>query len=179
MKILILILTALCFSAYCQDTIRSQKLDSLIWIKINTYRTSISEKPFTSFETTTMRKYSKKITERNSFVKIGFHSDSVGITCNGECLFQLVATGNSPSVKKMLDDVLSGNFEYLAQQAVQNWINSSSHEAILSYSTWTVSTVTSKAVVSKDKTSMRFDCSYHCRSADSKVTNKKGGATYK
>jgi hypothetical protein len=179
MKILIFILTALSFSAYSQDTILSQKLDSLIWIKINTYRTSISEKPCTSFETTTMRKYSKKITERNSFVKIGFHSDSVGITCNGECLFQLVATGNSPSVKKMLDDVLSGNFEYLAQQAVQNWINSSSHEAILSYPTWTVSTVTSKAVVSKDKTSMRFDCSYHCRSADSKVTNKKGGATYK
>ena len=73
MKILILILTVLSFSAYSQDTIRSQKLDSLIWIKINTYRTSIGEKPCTSFETSTMRKYSKKITERNSLVKIGFH----------------------------------------------------------------------------------------------------------
>ena len=179
MKILILILTVLSFSAYSQDTIRSQKLDSLIWIKINTYRTSIGEKPCTSFETSTMRKYSKKITERNSLVKIGFHSDSVGITCNGECLFQLVAKGNSPSVKKMLEDALSGNFEYLAQQAVQNWINSSSHEAILSYPTWTVSSITSKVVVSKDKTSIRFDCSYHCRSTDSKVTNKNGVANYK
>ena len=174
MKILILILTVLSFSAYSQDTIRSQKLDSLIWIKINAYRSSLGEKPFSSFETSTMRKYSKKITERNSLVKIGFHSDSVGIICNGECLFQLVAKGNSAGVKKMLDDALSGNFEYLAQQAVQNWINSSSHEAILSYPTWTVSTVTSIAVVSKDKTSMRFDCSYHCRFAESIPTKKKG-----
>ena len=172
MKALVLFFITLSFSALGQDTIRSQKLDSLIWIKINKYRISLGEKPCVSFESSTMRKYSKRITERNSLVKTGFHSDSVGITCNGECLFQLVTIGDSPRVKKKVEDALSGNFEYLAEQAVNSWINSSSHKAIISYPTWTVSTVTSKVVISKDKTSLRFDCSYHSRSAESNFTKK-------
>lgn len=172
MKSLILIFIVLSFSALGQDTIRSQKLDSLIWIKINEYRTSLGEKPCVSFESSTMRKYSKRITERNSLVKTGFHSDSVGIVCNGECLFQLVTRGDSPGVKKKVEDALSGNFEYLAEQAVTSWINSSSHEAIISYPTWTQSTVTSKVVISEDKTNLRFDCSYHCKPAESNVTKK-------
>jgi len=172
MKSLILIFISLSFSALGQDTIRSQKLDSLIWIKINEYRTSLGEKPCVSFESSTMRKYSKRITERNSLVKTGFHSDSVGITCNGECLFQLVTRGDSPGVKKKVEDALSENFEYLADQAVQSWINSSSHEAIISYPTWTVSTVTSKVVISQDKQNLRLDCSYHCKTAETYGTKK-------
>ena len=172
MKTLILFFISLSFSTLSQDTIRSQKLDQLIWIKINEYRISLGEKPCLSFESSTIRKYSNKITERNSLVKTGFHSDSVGIVCNGECLFQLTAIGDSPSVKKKIDAALSGNFEYLAEQAVNSWINSSSHEAIISYPMWTVSTVTSKVVISEDKNILRFDCSYHCRSAESNFTKK-------
>lgn len=172
MKALVLFFIALSFSALGQDTIRSQKLDSLIWIKINKYRISLGENTCASFESSTMQKYSKKITERNALVKTGFHSDSVGIVCNGECLFQLVTRGDSPTVKKKVEDALSGNFEYLAEQAVNSWINSSSHEAIISYPTWTESTVTSKVVISKDKNSLRFDCSYHCSSTKSNFTKK-------
>jgi hypothetical protein len=172
MKTLILILTALSFSALSQDTIRSQKLDSLIWEKINEYRSSIGEKPCSYFESSKMRTYSQKITERNSLVKVGYHSDSVGVTCNGECLFQLSASGDSPGVKKKVDDALSGDFEYLAEQAVRSWINSSSHEAIISYPTWTVSTVTSKVVVSQDRKNLRLDCSYHCKTAETYDTKK-------
>jgi hypothetical protein len=172
MKTLILILTVISFSALGQDTIQSQKLDSLIWEKINEYRTSIGEKPCSYFESSKMRKYSQKITERNSLVKVGYHSDSVGMTCNGECLFQLSVSGDSPGVKKKVEDALSENFEYLSDQAVQSWINSSSHEAIISYPNWTVSTVTSKVVISQDKKSLRLDCSYHCKSAETYETKK-------
>jgi len=172
MKTLILILTVISFSALGQDTIQSQKLDSLIWEKINEYRTSIGEKPCSYFESSKMRKYSQKITERNSLVKVGYHSDSVGIACNGECLFQLSVSGDSPGVKKKVEDALSENFEYLSDQAVQSWINSSSHEAIISYPNWTVSTVTSKVVISQDKKSLRLDCSYHCKSAETYETKK-------
>jgi|688.fasta_scaffold382910_2 hypothetical protein len=170
---LVLVISLIGFQSISQETlIVSTKLDSLIWEKINDYRASIGEKPCYSFESANMRKYSQRITERNSIVKVGYHSDSVGIACNGECLFQLSTSGDSPGVKKKVDDALSENFEYLAEQAVQSWINSSSHEAIISYPTWNVSTVTSRVVISQDKQSLRLDCSYHCKTAETYDTKK-------
>ena len=176
MKTLILIFIAFSFSALGQDTIRSQKLDSLIWKKINEYRTSINRKPCTTFESSYLREFSRLVTERNSVMKTGVHSDEFPMDNGGECLFQSIIKGTcSPDVKKQINLILDGNLEELAEMAVQNWIDSPTHRAIISNPTWTVSTITSKIViVDSGKTQyIRFDTTYICEKEIEYIAKKR------
>lgn len=173
MKYLFLMTFFVSFFVSSQDIIiRSSELDSLIWKKINEYRISINEKACSTFDRGEMMEYGKRVTEKNALIKVGAHSDSVGLSCNGECLFQIEINGTMAETKKKINDPLIENFEYLADQAVSHWINSSSHEAIISYPTWTVSTVTSKIIISDNGTRLRMDCSYHCKKEDFDLTKK-------
>jgi hypothetical protein len=98
-------------------------------------------------------------------MKIGVHSDKLPVDNGGECLFQATIKGTcSPDVKKQINLILDGNLEYLAELAVQSWVDSPTHRVIISNSTWTVSTITSKIVIiDSGKTQyLRFDTTYIC-----------------
>ena len=153
--------------ALSQDTITisSSELDSLIWKRINTYRKQKGSPELTIFENSKMREFSKKVTLSNSRLMLGKHSyDSIGYSFNGECLWQLVGSGDSKSFIERINNLLNGDYTYCVDKAVNSWINSPTHEKILSRPEYTISTVTAIITIIKNKNgefSLRIDASYH------------------
>ena len=80
-KIVKILVLFYCLNAFAQgncDTIRSTKLDYLIWNEINFYRISNQIKPFNVFEDSLMRAYTKRVAEENIKIHPTKHSDSIG-----------------------------------------------------------------------------------------------------
>lgn len=138
--------------------IESKKLDSLIFLKINEYRVSLGIKPFVAFEDSLMREYSQRLTRVNSDKLMIAHSDSIGYVCNGECIYRYESGGK-------LGEILLANgecdYEKLAEKAVTGWINSPTHQNIISGERFNVATVTSMIQLDRKAGSIRFDSSFH------------------
>ena len=156
--------------SYCQDTIQSNKLDSLIWEKINQYRESKGVPVFDSFEDSLMRQFTRRLASRNLSLYPTKHSDSVGYWCNAECLFTYRCSGDI-SFKEKVFDIMNNEFEFLAEKAVNNWINSPTHEQAISRSSYDVSNVIGLIVIDTTNKIIRFDATYHA------LENKKGSTS--
>jgi hypothetical protein len=147
------------FSSISQvEKIKSRELDHLIFTKINEYRVSKGLKPFIAFEDSLMEQYSYRLTILNSERVGPIHSDSVGYYCNGECIFRYSATG---TLNTVISDVFEYDYESIATETVTHWINSPTHENILSGKTFNVATVTSILVIDRKNKSIQFDTSLH------------------
>ena len=157
----LLLLTGFTFSQ--KVVIESKKLDSLIFKKINEYRVSLRIKPFVAFEDSLMREYSQRLTRVNSNKQMIAHSDSVGYVCNGECIYRYKRVGT-------LSELLLANgecdYEALAEYAVDGWINSPTHQNIISGERFNVATVTSIIQLDKKAGSIQFDSSFHSLDRD-------------
>jgi hypothetical protein len=70
------------------DTIRSIKLDSLIWNKVSDYRKSIGMRPLKSFKTGKLRDYSNSTANRHLLIESVEHSHQAEIWYNAECLYR-------------------------------------------------------------------------------------------
>ena len=82
-KIAITFLVLLSFSSMSQnERIESSALDSLIWKKINDYRSSKRAMPFVVFEDSLMRQFCTRVAYRNCVKTIPLHSDSAGYWSN-------------------------------------------------------------------------------------------------
>ncbi len=163
MKVLcFMLICAPCF-AMAQDTIQSELLDLMIWEKINAYRTQINVPKATIFERGLMRSFSRRITTGNAFSGKSVHSDSVGYFCNTECIFNLRSKGDSPNIKAQVEQIRGGNFDYLAEAAVQGWINSPSHCHLISRPEYTISTVTTVIIITPWENGYKilFEASHH------------------
>jgi hypothetical protein len=169
MKKILLALILISTTVRAQDTIRSTKLDSLIWKKINEYRASIGMPVCTIFEDSLMRQYSNRVATKESLKKENQygHSDSIGYLCNGECLHRLIMEGTTLA-PKIINSIDEEDFEYLATNVVNGWINSPSHQYIISMKEYTISTVTSVIVITRPKkgglAKIRLDAVYNCLS---------------
>lgn len=146
-----------------QDTIQSEKLDSMIWKKINDYRVQLNVPKATIFERGLMRSFSRRVTNGNVLSGKSVHSDSVGYFCNTECLFQLIYTGNSPDVFSHVEDFRNGKFDYLAERAVEGWKNSPSHNRLITKNEYTISTITSMIIITPLDNGYKilFETSHH------------------
>ena len=147
-NIITILLTILTLTVYSQDFTTCTKLDSLIWEKINVYRTTDDaivlkqHRPsvITKFGLGDMREYCYEVTKMNA--KLSFddmrHStyDELVPTANGECLFKLVRSNSTLNLED--DETL----EYLATKVVNGWINSWTHRAVIGWLERDVSTVT-------------------------------------
>lgn len=160
MKNLILISFLLATSLFFSQSItfEPRKLDSLIFLKINKYRSTLGVKPFVAFEDSLMRKYSQRLTRINSTKQFITHSDSVGYVCNGECIYRYASSGKLNEFLLANDEV---DYDKLAEKAVTGWINSPTHQNIISGERFNIATVTSVIKLDKEAGSIQFDSSFH------------------
>ena len=134
--------------SFSQEYKTCDKLDSLIWEKINVYRTTdhaivgIDYRPsvITKFGLGDMREYCYEVTMRNTkgTMQEMKHStyDELTPTANGECLYR--QERSSPSDFTDIDYL-----NELADRVVTCWINSWTHRTVIGWLDREVSTVTS------------------------------------
>jgi hypothetical protein len=113
------------------DTIRSIKLDSLIWNKVSDYRKSIGMRPLKSFKTGKLRDYSNSTANRHLLIESVEHSHQAEIWYNAECLYRY-RKDEGKSFDENYRQIMSGDFEWIAKRCVEAWINSPSHQAAIS-----------------------------------------------
>jgi hypothetical protein len=169
--ILIIFLSLTAYSqeyTFVSEPMTCTKLDSLIWKKINEYRTTDhaiignNRRPdiITNFGTGDMREYCYKVTMRNSKLP---HLDirhstyeEIIPTAKGECLFKAVVTGD------VWDLTNDKDLEYLANKVVTAWINSWNHRTVIGWLERDVSTVTTIFHMSSTG-AMHMDVTYHAK----------------
>lgn len=135
-------------------------LDSLIFNKINDYRASVGSPKFKAFEDSSMRAFSYRMTRKNSTLADIKHTDSCGYFHNIECVFYLKLFGDK-SVNSCKQDINSGNFENLAEEVFQGWLNSPTHNYAMKQENYYVATVTSRITIDLTNKFVRVDASYH------------------
>jgi hypothetical protein len=164
MEKLIIILSFFCwnyvFTQKNNDTIHSNKLDSLIWEEINTYRVQNEINPFVVFEDSLMRAYTKRVAEKNINIFPTKHSDSIGYWCNTECLYTNRTEGGL-NWEERINRIISNDFDSYVKLAVQNWINSPSHNHQISRKDIEVATIYNLIIIDHSKKSIRFDATFH------------------
>jgi len=165
-KIFFLLLTVCCslkMSAQT-DTIRSVKLDSLIWKKVSEYRKKVGQRPLKEFQTGKLRTYTLGIVERNLSKEMQEHSHQAAEWYNAECLFRTTSNGNAENLKSLYKDVQASNFESLATACVNGWINSPSHNTAITRPEHVLSSVAAIIVCEQKEGGqfvIRMDVVYH------------------
>jgi hypothetical protein len=137
--------------------IKSNKLDSLIWIKINEYRESKGVKVFETFSYSDIRDFSYIRTHKNSKLNLIEHSIGGFDVYNCECIYSNVRTGPN----SLLEIINNSDYEKLADDVLHAWINSEPHELGISCKYYTKSTVTSIITLNYTTNQYRLDVSYH------------------
>ena len=147
-KITTILLVLLSFTSFSQEYKTCDKLDSLIWEKINVYRTTdhaIVLKKYrpsviTKFGLGDMREYCYEVTMRNTkgTMQEMKHStyDELTPTANGECLYRQERSST-------LDFTDIDYLNELADRVVTCWINSWTHRTVIGWLDREVSTVAS------------------------------------
>ena len=113
------------------DTIRSIKLDSLIWTKVSEYRKSIGMRPLKVFKTGKLRDYSTATVNRHLLIKSVEHSHQAAKWYNAECLYRC-RVDEDRSFNENYKQIISGDYDWIAKKCVDAWINSPSHQAAIS-----------------------------------------------
>jgi hypothetical protein len=167
-SLIIFIMLSLC-SVSQIERIESIKLDSLIWKKINEYRISKGIPAFEIFEDSLMRQFCTRVAYRNIVKDFPVHSDSVGYWSNAECLYSFKVTGFG--AKELINDISDEKIEFFAEEAVQSWIHSPTHERAISRPEYNIATIVSILIIDRDKESIRFESTYHALDKDHNTFN--------
>ena len=160
MRILLILLTLIpSYITGQQEIIESIKLDSLIFEKINEYRLTKNVKSFIVFEDSLMRDYAKTVANRNIEIFPTQHSNDLGYYSNSECLYTYRAnySWDWPEISK---NITNEDFDFLAELAVQAWINSSTHEHQISRPDIDVTAIVSILIVDWEEKYIRFDSTF-------------------
>lgn len=145
-----------------QEIIESIKLDSLIFEKINDYRNSKGVDRFLAFEDSLMRKFSYNLTRENSKKTMIEHTkDDKFEYYNVECIYSLKKFGTINSTEWFVKQIETGNYTKMADQVVEGWINSPSHENGISNPYYHIATVTSRITLNKRTKEGLLVVSYH------------------
>lgn len=142
----LLILGFLINKLNAQDiTIKSDKIDRLVWTKINDRLERLGKKRVPDFENGVTRSYARRVVAKLHDPKNPFeHSDSIEYYVTGyECIYckdvKTTPAKNSEYIKAIKD----GNLDSIAMIPVTGWINSPSHNHAISqeFLASTVSTI--------------------------------------
>ena len=163
MKSIILLFSVIPTFVFSQiEIIESIQLDSLIFMKINEYRTSKGVDHFLAFEDSLMRDFSYQLTRENSAKKTIEHStDNKYQYYNVECIYSFKRYGSSNSTEWFLNQINSGNYEEIAEKVVKAWISSPSHENGISNPDYYIATVTSRITLNTTDKVGKVVVSYH------------------
>ena len=163
MRILLILLTLIpSYITGQQEIIESIKLDSLIFEKINDYRVSKGVNPFVAFEDSLMRDFSYELTRLNSTKETIEHSkDNNYEYYNVECIYSHKKYGTINSTQWFIKQIETGNYTEMADEVLEGWVNSPSHENGISNPGYYIATVTSRITLNKRTKEGLLVVSYH------------------
>ena len=163
MKFLLTILTLIpSYIMGQQEIIESIKLDSLIFEKINDYRISKGVDRFEAFDNSLMRNFSYNLTRENSKKTMIEHSkDNKYEYYNVECIYSHKKYGTINSTEWFVNQIETGNYTEMADEVLEGWINSPSHENGISNPGYYIATVTSRITLNKRTKEGLLVVSYH------------------
>lgn len=166
MKILLILLTLIpSYIMGQKEIIESIKLDSLIFEKINNYRLRKGVNPFVAFEDSLMRDFSYELTRLNSTKETIEHSkDNNYEYYNVECIYSHKKYGTINSTEWYVNQIETGNYTEMAEEVLEGWINSPSHENGISNPCYHIATVTSRITLNKETKVGFLVVSYHALS---------------
>lgn len=166
MRILLILLTLIpSYITGQQEIIDSIKLDSLIFEKINDYRVSKGVNPFVAFEDSLMRDFSYELTRLNSTKETIEHSKEDKYEYyNVECIYSHKKYGTINSTEWFVNQIETGNYTAMADNVLEGWINSPSHENGISNPYYQIATVTSRITLNKETKVGLLVVSYHALS---------------
>ena len=163
MKSIILLFSIIPTFIFSQiEIVESIQLDSLIFMKINEYRNSKGVDHFLAFEDSLMRDFSYKLTRENSKKTMIEHSkDDKFEYYNVECIYSHKKYGTINSTEWFVHQIETGNYTAIADEVLEGWINSPSHENGISNPTYNIATVTSRITLNKTNKVGKVVVSYH------------------
>ena len=163
MRILLILLTLIpSYITGQQEIIESIKLDSLIFEKINDYRISKGVDRFEAFDNSLMRNFSYNLTRENSKKTMIEHSkDNKYEYYNVECIYSHKKYGTINSTEWFIKQIETGNYTEMADEVLEGWINSPSHENGISNPGYYIATVTSRITLNKRTKEGLLVVSYH------------------
>jgi uncharacterized protein YkwD len=145
-----------------KEIIESVKLDSLIFEKINDYRISKGVDRFEAFDNSLMREFSYNLTRENSKkTRIEHSKDNNYEYYNVECIYSHKKYGTINSTQWFIQQIATGNYTEMADEVVEGWINSPSHENGISNPNYYIATVTSRITLNKRTKEGLIVVSYH------------------
>jgi len=127
------------------NEIRSNELDSLIWVKINDRLISLNKKPikiFDNSDNSEMRLFAGRVAERLIVKDAVFehsNNDSISRYCGGECIYAHEVTGNHEL--DIIQKLNNNDLNYFAEIVFQGWLSSDSHRDAISEDYYTKTTV--------------------------------------
>ena len=131
-------------------------------MKINEYRASKGVDPFVAFEDSLMRDFSYELTRLNSTKETIEHSkDDKYEYYNVECIYSHKKYGTINSTEWFVNQIETGNYTAIADEVLEGWINSPSHENGISNPTYNIATVTSRITLNKTNKVGKVVVSYH------------------
>lgn len=144
-----------------QKTIRSIKLDSAVFLRINQERIANNQPNVLKFFYGTIRDFSYTVTNKNCNANYFEHSlmDSTRKYCNAECIYQFkLIFGNA---LKYDVELHPENIAALSKHVVDSWMASPSHRTAILLS-WNRSfTITSQIEIASNNKSAIISVSYH------------------
>ena len=138
----------LAFAPFCffgQDVIyRSDRLDSLVWEKINNRLIEFGKKPIPVFDLGEVRSFSKRVAKRmlpKEAPQVHSSQDSIKKYSGGECIYSCKIQSSNLIESKFLPHLLKGNLDPIAQDIVDSWESSKDHNRAIYSDLWSTSTV--------------------------------------
>ena len=126
-----------------------------------------SEGGFSNFleEDSLMRDFSYELTRLNSTKETIEHSkDNNYEYYNVECIYSLKKYGTINSTEWYVNQMQTGNYTEMAEEVLEGWINSPSHENGISNPYYHIATVTSRITLNKETKVGLLVVSYHALS---------------
>ena len=145
MKKIIVALVFIPFYFFGQDVIyKSDRLDSLVWEKINKRLVSLGKKPIPVFDNGELRDFSIRVSQRmlpNEAPKVHSSQDSINKYSGCECIYSNKIQSTNILESEFLPNLLCGNLDPIAQGIIDGWANSEDHNRVISSDIWSTSTV--------------------------------------
>ena len=145
MKALLLIIAFVPFYFFGQDVIyKSDRLDSLVWEKINDRLVSLGKKPIPIFDHSEVKNFSERVCERmlpTDAPQVHSSQDSIKVYSGCECIYSCKIQSTTILESEFLPHLLNGNLDPIAQNIIDGWVGSEDHNRVISSDLWSTSTV--------------------------------------
>jgi hypothetical protein len=184
MKKLISIFAAVLITAttFGQDiTVKSSELDRLVWTKINERLVTLGKEPIRFFEDSLIYQFAARASNRMIQEDGPAEHSSIDslswLTTGYECIYKMTTKVYPAKYNEYILAIQSGDLDMLAQNIVDAWVSSPSHNEAISRDNYPASTVSTEIVYNPKTGAFRISATWISMS-DTKYWKPRSGYTW-